>query len=274
MKKHLLTLTFIVMAFFASATITIVDNNGAGQFTSIQLAIDNANSGDTIQVWPGTYNGAININKNVVLQGSGYENTILTSTANPTVTMSNGLIKWFMISSTMGSGIQITNGHIHNCVIKGCATYGIYCNNGTTGYVQNCNILNNGGQGVHVPEGGGYLYVVNCIGRNNGSYDFDGTYGNPQINLSFSDGSQYYTYNNQGTFNSDPIFVSSTNYHLSTGSPCFNTGQPSLSDPDGSVSDIGYFGGPDCPIFPVVYEMTITPNGNNINVQAKARANY
>jgi len=70
------------------------------------------------------------------------------------------------------------------------------------------------------------------------------------------------------------MFTSSSDYHISQGSPCWNTGNPSLSDPDGSVSDMGYFGGPDCPIYPVVYEIQITPNGSNINLQAKGRANY
>ncbi|MEI6436504.1 MAG: hypothetical protein WCP32_16880 [Bacteroidota bacterium] len=272
MKKLFFAVAFAVAAIPAFSTITIVDINGAGQFTSIQLAIDNSLPGDTIQVWPGTYNGAININKNVVLQGSGYENTIITSASTPTIMMSNGLIKWFMISSTYGIGLQISNGHVHNCVFKGAANYGIYCNNGTTGYIQNCVILNNGSYGIYATSPG-YLTVVNCIGRANTNTDFY----NPNqsaLNLSYSDGSQQYSANSQGVFNSDPIFVSTTNYHLSTGSPCFDTGQPSLSDPDGSISDIGYFGGPDCPIFPVVYQMTVSPNGNNINIQAKARANY
>jgi len=37
---------------------------------------------------------------------------------------------------------------------------------------------------------------------------------------------------------------------------------------------MGYFGGPECPIYPTVFEIIITPNGNNINLEAKGRANY
>lgn len=280
MKKLLLAVVVVIFTIPAFATITIVDINGAGQFTSIQQAIDNANPGDTIQVWPGTYNEAININKDVVLQGSGYENTILTSASDPTVTMSNGLIKWFMVSSTFGDGISISRGTVLNCVIKGCASNGIYSANAPSNlYVENCIIMNCGYHGIKVAYGG--LYVTNTISRNNSGNGFYGDEGG-SINKSYCNGNNgaiynhisEHIFNNQGCIDSDPIFVSSINYHLSTGSPCFNTGQPSLSDPDGSVSDMGYFGGPDCPIFPVVYEMTITPNGNNINVQAKARANY
>ena len=267
----------LAFAGISLATITIVDINGAGQFTSIQLAIDNSLPGDTIQVWPGTYNGAININKNVVLQGSGYENTILTSTNNPTVTMSNGKLLWFQISSMLGVGIQISGGKVMNCVIRGCAAEGISSNNAPSYfYVQNCIIINNGGHGIYGDNVG--IYVTNTISwgnTGNGFYAYNGAW----INRSYCDGnagSGYYgnVVNNQGCIDSNPIFVSATNYHLSTGSPCFDTGQPSLLDPDGSISDMGYFGGPDCPIFPVVYQMTVSPNGNNINVQAKARANY
>lgn len=279
MKNLLFAVALAVAAVPAFATITIVDINGAGQFTSIQLAIDNSLPGDTIQVWPGTYNEAININKNVVLQGAGYENTIITSATNPTINMSNGKIKWLQISSTGGTGILLSSGTVSNCVIKACAGQGLQGGAGT-GYVYNSIFIQNGAWGINLGEiSTGYLYVWNCISRNNISGGFNGdvgpTYGcDNRINLLFSNGSHSCTDNNQGCVDADPIFISSTNYHLSTGSPCFDTGQPSLSDPDGSISDMGYFGGPDCPIFPVVYQMTVSPNGNNINIQAKARANY
>jgi hypothetical protein len=276
MKKLLFAVVLAVAALPAFATILIVDINGAGQFTSIQTAIDNATPGDTIQVWPGTYNGAINMNKNVVLQGSGYENTIITATSNPTITMSNGLIKWFMVSSTMGRGIDMSGGKVVNCVIKGCSSTGIYSINGLS-YIQNCIVINNGDYGISSLASNSTIFVTNTISRNNTNPGFRAQ-GSGTMYRSYCNGSiEGYggaMLGGQGCIDSDPIFNSTTNYHLSSGSPCINTGQPSLSDPDGSISDMGYFGGTDCPIFPVVYEMTITPNGSNINVQAKARANY
>jgi len=214
----------------------------------------------------------------VVIQGSGYENTVITSTNNPTVLMSNGIIKWFLISSTMGTGINMSGGKVINCIIKGCQQYGIYTNNGST-YVQNCIVINNGSYGIFAQNSTSNLFVTNTISRNNTSTGFQAL-NSGYLTRNYCNGSADGYYANllggQGCFDSDPICLSTltSNYHLSTGSPCFDTGQPSLSDPDGSVSDIGYFGGPDCPIFPVVYQMTISPNGSNINVQAKARANY
>ena len=48
-----------------------------------------------------------------------------------------------------------------------------------------------------------------------------------------------------GCISSDPAFViPGTNFHLQTGSPCINTGDPSITDPDSSRSDMGCYGGP------------------------------
>ena len=45
----------------------IVDISGGGDFTSIQEAIDNASSGDTIYVWEGEYFENIVVNKSISL---------------------------------------------------------------------------------------------------------------------------------------------------------------------------------------------------------------
>lgn len=47
-----------------------------------------------------------------------------------------------------------------------------------------------------------------------------------------------------GNLNVDPMFMSETDYHLKTGSPAINAGDSVLYDIDGSVSDIGLYGGP------------------------------
>lgn len=43
----------------------------------------------------------------------------------------------------------------------------------------------------------------------------------------------------------NPLFVSTSNFHLQAGSPAINTGDPTLKDPDGTRSDIGAYGGPN-----------------------------
>jgi hypothetical protein len=47
-----------------------------------------------------------------------------------------------------------------------------------------------------------------------------------------------------GNLSVDPMFVSPTDLHLQSGSPLVDAGDPALLDPDGTVSDIGVYGGP------------------------------
>jgi hypothetical protein len=271
----LLSFFFLFQTVLLPKTI-IVDLNGGGQFTKIQDAITNATASDTIKVWPGSYNEQITLNKNIILIGSGYENTAIVGNFNPTITMSTGKLQWFKLSSTGGNGMNLSGGLVTNCVITGCSNYGIY--NGTSGSyatVTNCVVFGNVYDGISASSGG-IINVTNTISRNNGSNGFDNHYSSATINLSYSDGSRGYTSGNQGCIDQDPNFTSVTNldFHLSEGSPCWNTGNPAYTDPDGSIGDMGYFGGPDCPIYPTVYEITISPNGATIDLHAKARANY
>lgn len=279
MKKILIILLLMLgYGINTKPNTIIVDINGGGNFTSIQTAINNASTNDTIKVWPGTYEEQININKNILLEGSGYENTIITSGNNPTLIISMGTIKWFMISSYGGDGIKMSGGLVTNCVMNGCSGNGIYGgNSGGNGIVKNCVIVNFGKIGIISNDGAGcYITITNCISLTPGKTGYYGYCGYACIKLSvsYSDGSTNSVTGGQGCINSDPMFHSSNDFHISEGSPCWNTGNPSLNDPDGSRSDMGYFGGPDCPIYPTVYEIIITPNGNNINLEAKGRANY
>jgi hypothetical protein len=180
--------------------------------------------------------------------------------------MSAGKLLWFFISSTGSWGITMSGGIVANCVISSCPYAGIKGASGTPAVI-NCVIINNGLIGIE-----GNCTVTNCIGVGSPEGSFNGW--GATLNLSYSCGSYTYTIGNQGCINADPLFNSFSDFHISQGSPCWNTGNPSLNDPDGSRSDMGYFGGPDCPIYPVVYEIQITPNGSNLNLQAKGRANY
>ena len=78
------------------------------------------------------------------------------------------------------------------------------------------------------------------------------------------------TYENN--IDEDPAFadVLAFDYHLSNASPCVNTGDPSIFDPDGTVSDIGalYFSIPEPPV--AVEAQNIT----NISFTAAWEVNY
>ena len=47
-----------------------------------------------------------------------------------------------------------------------------------------------------------------------------------------------------GNLSVDPLFESQTDFHLKPGSPLIDKGNPLLTDPDGSISDPGNYGGP------------------------------
>ncbi|MHB8579048.1 MAG: hypothetical protein ACYDA4_04200 [Ignavibacteriaceae bacterium] len=275
-KTTLLFVLAIALTSTLSARVIKVDINGSGQFTSINTAITNAVTNDTIKVLPGSYFEQVTINKNVVVIGSGYENTIVNSSSNPTIIMSAGKILWFSVSSTSGDGIKVsgTGATISNCIIRGCTGNGIIANtSGSVTTVINCVVMNNGGVGL-IAQSGSIINATNCIAWNC-STGYDNWYGGATINLSYCDGSSSNTNGNQSCINLDPQFVSTTDLHISQGSPCWDKGNPSLFDPDGSPSDMGYFGGPDCPIYPVVTGIKIIPQPDgSIQIQATGVANY
>ena len=65
--------------------ITKVDQNGSGQFTTIQSAIDGCNDGDTVVVQPGTYLENINFNGKNIVVGSLFMKTGDTSYISSTI---------------------------------------------------------------------------------------------------------------------------------------------------------------------------------------------
>ena len=68
-----------------SKTTWIVDDEGDGDFTSIQAAIDNASADDTIDVYSGTYTESLFINKSIELKGKDIEYNTGTDTGKPVI---------------------------------------------------------------------------------------------------------------------------------------------------------------------------------------------
>jgi hypothetical protein len=76
MKKQLLTLALSALTFSSFGMIRIVDNNGNNpkNYTSLQLALDDAVSGDTIYLKGSPYSyGDVTINTRVTLVGQGID---------------------------------------------------------------------------------------------------------------------------------------------------------------------------------------------------------
>lgn len=269
----LIVVIFFTVVLTISARVIKVDINGSWQFTTISAALNASVNGDTIKVLPGVYEGAIIISKDVILIGSGYETTKINSNNNPTITMNGGKIMWFAITSNTGNGIKLNSGHVTNCVIRGCMSSGIYIPTNSTGIVSNCNLISNSGHGIY-GECEPIASVYNCIGYGNKNKAYYGDWSCLNVNYSCHDNQSNYR-GGAGTIQTNPQFTSSEDYHISPKSPCWDTGKPEVLDPDGSRSDMGYFGGPDCPIYPVVTNIKIVPQTDgSIKIEATGVANY
>lgn len=285
MKKAFYFTLLVLLVLFnqrVSARILIVDKSGLGQYTTIQAGINAALAGDTVKVDPGVYNEQLNISTNIVVEGSGYEYTQIVSNTDPAVSMSAGTIMWFGISSNTGRGVTMSGGTVTNCVVWNCPSTGVEVTGGTTAMLQNSDIVNNNsnndGNGSSVYALGGTLTVLNTIVWSTSGSQYSawvGYGGSGTYNLLYSDlGNRAYNLGTGG-ISSDPQFSSATDFTLSGGSPCIDAGKPDIYDPDGSRSDIGYYGGPNAPVFPVVTNLRIyfNPNGT-VNVQATAQSRY
>lgn len=86
-----------------------VDDSGGAHFTSIQEAIDNANDGNTVYVYSGTYFEHLTINKSIILMGEDRQTTIIDGGGYGKVIYVSG-------DDVSISGFTIQNGE-----------YGIYC---------------------------------------------------------------------------------------------------------------------------------------------------
>jgi parallel beta-helix repeat protein len=276
----ILVLLLIPTALFARTLIVDRNHPVVGlYYNTIKAAHAAANTtGDTIVVFPGYYNESqLTISKDVVVMGSGFETTIVSSFNSPTISMTNGKIMWLDVKSEAGIGILLTAGIVTNCVIQGCATYGIYLPTSSTGIVTNCDIIMNGGDGV-AAGGATSASVVNSISYYNLGSGFNQGSSYCNYALNFCDGSINWATCGTGNIVAEPLFVNRNSHpadlHIPTSSPCFDSGQPGPSDPDGSRQDRGYFGGPECPVFPIVKVMNMSVNGGNVTIDVTGKANY
>ena len=110
--------------------------------------------------------------------------------------------------------------------------------------IENCTICDNKSTSASTSYQGdagicGPAKVLNSIvGKNSGVQFVSAPFSGPaQVRYSDVEGG----YPGIGTLSLAPQFTSSGNFHLTPLSPCIDTGDPSILDPDGSRSDIGAF---------------------------------
>jgi len=254
-----------VAAGSSDARTIIVDKTGLGDYTTIQAAVNAAVDGDTVRVFPGVYNEQVVLRKDIVLQGSGYEYTHLVADASPALDMSAGKVMWLSISSNVGDAVTLSAGLLTNSVVWNSPGYGVYFP-AEGGIVKNSVITNTVKEALFTAWGG-YGSVINSIVMGTLGYRAE---LRPSVLYSRTDDG----YGIGGT-SADPQFVSATDFRIAPTSPCWDTGKPDLYDPDGSRSDMGYYGGPDAPVYPVVTDLRIFLNADGtVTVQATAKSRY
>ena len=168
---------------------------------------------------------------------SNYRGIYLNNTA--------GNIKYNLIK-TPGRGIEITNQAgtevRNNTIVSTGGDYGIHISNLSAPVVRN-NIIQGFTNGIYAEN-----TIVNYTLASNLLWDisgnlFDGSALPPLVGQMIdqnANGNASDIYNN---IYFDPLFVhpDTSNYNLQAGSPAVNAGDASLTDPDGSVSDIGAY---------------------------------
>ncbi|ETR69498.1 MAG: hypothetical protein OMM_09547, partial [Candidatus Magnetoglobus multicellularis str. Araruama] len=161
-NQIIVTLCILLFASSAICETLFVDQSGAGDYITIQEAINEASEGDTIQIGPGTYLEHLDVKKNVSLIGAGPNFTWLNSASKPTDNTVSAIYINKALSGSI-SGMRITsnangihfnaggnNLTIRNCIIDNCQ-YGIYLHNiSNTLYIYNNLIVNCDKMALHL----------------------------------------------------------------------------------------------------------------------------
>jgi hypothetical protein len=312
-KKEMVKLALAIAMVLGVLTGTVgaatisVKQLGCGTETQCSTTINGgyalAQDNDTIVVYPGTYNEALVIGKNIALRGAGPQWTTIYGSTHAITINSNfsATISGFTIKSTSGHGILMnsaTSAVINNNIIMSNGMNGInaYFTNAYASIFNNI-ISYNAQDGIYAYGNSTYpTGVTSNIITNNGRYgiyffNFGGTASSTSYNNVYSNGvSAYYRgfYNNAGSpgpgdITQNPLYIDATtaNYVLQVTSPCKNAGSPGSADndPDGSRNDMGAFGGPGAAAFwpypqgsPIISSLTASPTsvqkGGTITINA------
>lgn len=149
---------------------------------------------------------------------------------------------------SLGGGVSSA---IHHNVAYGNSD-GFYLQSLDGGYIYNNTSDSNNDSGFYINGTSGVIILRNNIMTSN-TYGFYVRSGSSNIQHDYADiwgnGSNYRsqgaTYAGANTIAADPMFVNSSthDYHLTSGSACIDSGDPSgtYNDPDGTRSDIGRY---------------------------------
>jgi parallel beta-helix repeat protein len=274
-----------ILANFESLDPPLVQNITLGKrYGSVRHAIVDARNGHEIVVSSGVYQGNINFRgKNLTVRSTNpndstvVASTILTGDGNGNlVTFSGGedencvLAGFTIINANNGIYCSGSSPTITNCSIVGNVGDGIKLYLSSNPTISNCIIADNIGSGIIMLKqvsGRKQFFnsptIANCTIVGNSEIGI--SEGIPSIlNSIISDNgvqitgsSAIVTYSNvqggfpgEGNIDADPLFADASNddFHLLTGSPCIDAGDPSASvglepEPNGGIINMGAYGG-------------------------------
>ena len=166
--RLLLPAAFIFWLPAPAAEVLIVDQNGGGDFTGIQSALDAAQDGDTVLVMPGVYRG---VRFNRLFRRSDPESPLLKNLA---------LVSAFGPGQTViRGGVRFLNGESSRSVVRGFtldgdmgsgrAYFGIVATRGASPVIERCVIRNFERFGVACGDRfGGAITLIDCVFSGNG----------------------------------------------------------------------------------------------------------
>ena len=296
----MLLLSIGVPKSLLAATVTL---NVPHDFSTIQAAIDNAaslastNTGTTysVLVEPGTYPGGIVLRSGISIAGRETARTIISGGGTGTAVTADSITGIVTISNftitTATTGIQVTG----NSTLKITNNVFTVGTSGTAVHIQgspNVAVINNTfyQNGTAVTRDSDAILIVNNIFSNNttnisqsGSLSQSGidfNCFNPPPSSTEPVGTN--SIPNNLVTNPDPLFVDPStairDFHLEQGSPCIDAGT-NINGPDsfnGSVSDIGAYGGPgsDTIPFPVAIQSAAVASAASIALSWSSNNSY
>ncbi|MGD8565889.1 MAG: pectinesterase family protein, partial [Candidatus Bathyarchaeota archaeon] len=166
-KNRILTgfiLSFLLLSLFTFAFYVLpvesetwsVDDDGPADFRSIQEAINNASSGDTIFVHNGTYYEKIIIDKRLTLRGENKEHTIINGSGFQylgslvMITADNATISSFTVTNARQGGIQVENSQfcdVNDNIVRFTGDRGIILGSGGNHRVYDNSVSNSSAYG-------------------------------------------------------------------------------------------------------------------------------
>jgi len=189
----------------AEAAVVIVNNSGdnnsgAGNYTSIQEAINNAHDGDTVLVSPGVYSENIIVNRKLTilshatLSGSQTNRTYIISTASDNAVFSissdNVTINGFHIAggplekdTSQEVGLYLEG--VRNCSLKNntliLTDQGIVLKNSQDNYL-NGNLVSLGNEGIVLDSSEENVLSNNWVMKNNQGISLNNSFNNTLVN--------------------------------------------------------------------------------------------